>query len=80
MSRSEYKGPFFKKELFKNDEIIQKVYSKNLILLPEYINKILEIHTGKLFIKLRITEKMVGYKIGEFIYTRKKHIFKIKKK
>lgn len=80
MSRSKYKGPFFKKNLFKNNKKIQKIHSKNLIILPEYINKILEIHNGKIYVKLRITDKMVGYKIGEFIYTRKKHIFKFKKK
>ena len=79
MSRSKYKGPFFKVNLITKNEWIQ-IYNKNLTILPEYINSIVNIYNGKKFIKLKINEKMIGFKFGEFINTRKKHIYKKKNK
>ncbi len=72
--RSNYKGPFFKVNLIKNKKTI--IYNKNLTILPEYINSLFSIYNGKTFINIKINEKMVGYKFGEFINTRKKHIYK----
>lgn len=77
MSRSNYKGSFLKMNLIKKKKWI-KIYNKNLIILPEYVDKIIGIYNGKFFINLKINEKMIGYKFGEFIYTRKKHIYKKK--
>lgn len=81
MSRSQYKGPFFKVNLIKNIKNKQwiKIYNKNLTILPEYINHFVNVYNGRTFINLKINEKMVGYKFGEFINTRKKHIYKKKK-
>jgi small subunit ribosomal protein S19 len=81
MSRSKYKGPFFKVNLIKKIKKKQwiKIYNKNLIILPEYINHFVNIYNGKTFINIKINEKMVGFKFGEFINTRKKHIYKKKK-
>ena len=78
MSRSNYKNSFFKINLLKKNNWT-KIHNKNLIILPEYINKIIGIYNGKFFINLKITKKMIGYKFGEFIYTKKKHIYKKKK-
>lgn len=79
MSRSKYKGPFFKVRLIRKKQYI-KIYNKNLTILPEYINRFVNVYNGKNFINLKINQKMIGYKFGEFIYTRKKHIYKKKKK
>ncbi len=81
MSRSQYKGPFFKVNLIKNIKNKQwiKIYNKNLTILPEYINHFVNIYNGKTFVNIKINEKMVGFKFGEFINTRKKHIYKKKK-
>lgn len=73
MSRSIYKGFFLKKDLFKikkNQRI--EIISKNLTILPEYINKFAHIYNGQTFIYLKISQNMIGYKFGEFIYTKKK--------
>ena len=78
MSRSKYKSPFFKINLLKKKQWI-RIYNKNLIILPEYIDHFVNIYNGKTFIKIKINKKMVGFKFGEFIYTRKKHIYKKKK-
>jgi len=81
MSRSKYKGPFFRVHLIKNIKKKQwiKIYNKNLTILPEYINHFINVYNGKTFVNMKINEKMVGFKFGEFINTRKKHIYKKKK-
>jgi ribosomal protein S19 len=78
MSRSKSKGPFFRVNLLKRKKWI-KIYNKNLTILPEYVEHFVNIYNGKNFISLKINEKMIGFKFGEFIYTRKKHIYKKKK-
>jgi small subunit ribosomal protein S19 len=75
MSRSIYKGNFFKVNLKRNKKWI-KVYNKSLVILPEYVNYFISVYNGKTFMKLKINNKMVGFKLGEFIYTKKKHIYK----
>ena len=75
MSRSIYKGNFFKVNLKKSKKWV-KVYNKSLVILPEYINHFISVYNGKTFTKLKITNKMVGFKLGEFLYTKKRHIYK----
>lgn len=78
MSRSKYKGPFFKLNFLKKKKWM-KITNKNLTILPEYNNYSISVYNGKIFINLVINEKMIGFKFGEFINTRKKHIYKKKK-
>lgn len=78
MSRSKYKGPFFKVNLIKKNQWL-KIYNKNLTILPEYKNQFVNIYNGKNFANIKINENMIGFKFGEFINTRKKHIYKKKK-
>ena len=78
MSRSKYKGPFFKVNLLKKKKWI-KITNKNLTILPEYNQRTVNVYNGKIFITLEINDKMIGFKFGEFINTRKKHIYKKKK-
>lgn len=78
MSRSKYKGPFFKVNLLIEKKKRIKINNKNLTIIPEYINYFINIYNGKTFINIKINEKMVGLKFGEFINTRKKHIYKKK--
>lgn len=84
MSRSKWKGPYVKInllnnfKLFKHNEI--KVTSRSSTILNKFVGHLFKVHNGKEFIKLKITEKMVGFKFGEFSNTRKKFLFKSKKK
>ena len=79
MSRSLNKSPFFKVNLISTNQKWIPIYNKNLTILPEYINHFVNIYNGKTFVNIKITEKMIGFKFGEFINTRKKHIYKKKK-
>ena len=75
MSRSKYKGPFFKVNYLKKKKWL-KITNKNLTILPEYNQRTVNVYNGKIFITLEINDKMIGFKFGEFINTRKKHIYK----
>ena len=80
MSRNHKKSPFFKYNLINNQKKWIKIFNKNLVIMPQDIDVTYSIYNGKIFIKLKITKNMLGYKLGEFINTRKKYIYKKKKK
>lgn len=81
MSRSKWKGPFVnnillnKVKLTKNKKEIQ-TKSRSSTVLPSFVGKCFKIHNGKIFHKILITEKMIGYKLGEFSPTRKQFSYK----
>ena len=78
MPRSLKKGPFVdhflkaKIEKLGNDAKKKpiKTYSRRSIITPEMIGIIFDVHNGKKFINVLITENMVGHKLGEFSPTR----------
>jgi len=71
MTRSIWKGPYIENSLLYNKELFFKTWSRNSIILPHLIGKRLQVYNGKQFILLNITEEMVGYRLGEFVATRK---------
>lgn len=81
MSRSKWKGPFVnntllnKVKLTENKKEIQ-TKSRSSTVLPSFVGKCFKIHNGKIFHKILITEKMIGYKLGEFSPTRKQFSYK----
>lgn len=80
MSRAKWKGPFVSNELTTSrsqKEIFTK--SRSSSIDPLLIGKPVNIHNGKTYVKIVITENMVGKKLGEFAPTRKKFSFKKKK-
>jgi small subunit ribosomal protein S19 len=72
MSRSKWKGPFVDISLVKKKKklSIQKVWSRRSMILKKFIGKTFLVHTGKSFKRLYITREKVGYKFGEFCFTR----------
>lgn len=77
MSRSKWKGPYFKS--IKTNKKVQTI-NKKFTIIPQFVGYSVKVYTGKKFIKINITEEMTGHKIGEFIPTREKFEFKKKKK
>jgi small subunit ribosomal protein S19 len=47
-----------------------KTWSRDCTIVPEFVGHTFLIHNGKLFLKLYVTEDMVGHKLGEFAPTR----------
>ena len=78
MSRSLKKGPFINPKLLKkmakikpdSDQII-KTWSRASTISPEMIGYTFAVHNGKDFIEVKVTEEMVGHRLGEFAPTRK---------
>ncbi len=80
MSRSKWKGPSIKAS--SNFKYFEKtiILPRNFEITSKIINQNFNVHTGKKFLKISITNDMVGHKIGEFVPTRETFIFKKKKK
>ena len=78
MSRSVWKGPFVDPSLLKKVEKIKnqsnpapiKTWSRKSTIIPEFIGISFLIHNGKKFIPIKISDEMVGHKLGEFSPTR----------
>ncbi|MBL0686202.1 MAG: 30S ribosomal protein S19 [Sulfurospirillum sp.] len=78
MGRSLKKGPFvddhlIKKVLKAKEEKSSKpikTWSRRSTITPDMISLTINIHNGRNFIPLYITENHIGYKLGEFAPTR----------
>ncbi len=78
MSRSVKKGPFVDFKVFRkvqqqqaagNKEPI-KTWARACTIVPEFVGVNFLVHNGKIFMKVFVTEDMVGHKLGEFAPTR----------
>ena len=78
MTRSLKKGPFVDHHLVaKADKAVTnkdkkpiKTWSRRSTVTPDFIGLNLEVHNGKAFVPVYVTENMVGHKLGEFAPTR----------
>ncbi len=83
MGRSIKKGPFVEPSLQeKIDKLNEtkskktiKTWSRRSMITPDFVGHTLNVHNGKIFQPVFITENMVGHRLGEFALTRtfKKH-------
>lgn len=87
MSRVKWKAPYVQNSLLKklsNNELAPKIEIKTIsrqsIIIPKFIGCTIQVYNGKTFSKLKVTEDMIGHKLGEFSPTRKRFNFKKKKK
>lgn len=64
------KNPKFFKHLERGDGVI-RTHSRDIVILPEMVNRKLAIHDGKQFLEITITPEMIGHMTGEFALTRK---------
>lgn len=78
MARSLKKGPFVDTHVIKkvvaakksNDNKPIKTWSRRSTIIPDMIGLTFNVHNGKNFIPVFITENHIGYKLGEFAPTR----------
>ena len=76
MSRSLKKGPHVDQRLLAKVEklggkkVPLRTWSRDCTVVPEFVGHTFEVHNGRMFMKVFITEDMVGHKLGEFAPTR----------
>jgi small subunit ribosomal protein S19 len=76
MGRSLKKGPYVDERLYRRVEKLGlnkeplKTWSRDCTIVPEFIGATFLVHNGKTFVKVYVTEDMVGHKLGEFSPTR----------
>ena len=81
MGRSVKKGPYVDEKLVK--KVLKseaggrggsgspiKTWSRRCTIIPEFVSHTFMVHNGNKFIKVFVTEDMVGHKLGEFAATR----------
>jgi small subunit ribosomal protein S19 len=78
MGRSLRKGPFVDHHLLAKVEKQNiggskraiKTWSRRSMIIPEMIGHTFEVHNGRKFIAVFVSENMVGHRLGEFAPTR----------
>ena len=78
MSRSVKKGPYVDAKLMKKVERQNRLgggdpirtWARACTIIPDFISRTFMVHNGNKFIKVYVTEDMVGHKLGEFAPTR----------
>ena len=78
MARAVWKGPFVDPSLIKKVEKLKgqtsaapiKTWSRKSTIIPEFVGHSFLIYNGKKFIPIKISDEMVGHKLGEFSPTR----------
>ncbi len=79
MGRSIKKGPYVEPSLLKKIERMGrgsekkpiKTWSRRSTITPDFVGYTFAVHNGKDFLRVYISEDMVGHKLGEFAPTRK---------
>ncbi|PIQ69395.1 MAG: 30S ribosomal protein S19 [Candidatus Tagabacteria bacterium CG_4_10_14_0_2_um_filter_40_13] len=78
MARSIKKGPYIDQSILEKISRVKpgsagiiKTWARNSTISPEMIGYAFGVHNGKDFIEVRVTEDMVGHRLGEFSMTRK---------
>jgi small subunit ribosomal protein S19 len=78
MARSLKKGFFIDPKLMDKVELAQKAnsrkplntWSRRSTITPDFVGLTINVHNGKAFLPVYVTENMVGHKLGEFSQTR----------
>ncbi len=78
MARSIKKGPFVDAHLLEKVEEASaagskkpiKTWSRRSMILPSFVGLNFQVHNGKEFTEVYVTDNMVGHKLGEFSVTR----------
>lgn len=76
MKRSKWKGPFVQKKYIERLSILPRNFEVTL----NVVGKICNVYSGRNLVKLTLVEEMIGHKLGEFVSTRERFVFKKKRK
>lgn len=78
MARSLKKGPYVVEKLYRKVEMLNqqnrkapiKTWARACTIVPEFVGHTFQVHNGRIFNDVFVTEDMVGHRLGEFSLTR----------
>jgi small subunit ribosomal protein S19 len=78
MGRSLKKGPYVDENLYRKVERMSegggrrpiRTWARACTIVPEFVGYTFQVHNGRTFLEVFVTEDMVGHKLGEFSATR----------
>ena len=78
MGRSVKKGPYIDDRLMGRVTRLNdggrkeplKTWARRCAIVPEFVGHTFMVHNGRVFLRVYVTEDMVGHKLGEFAPTR----------
>ena len=78
MGRSIKKGPFVDERLWRRVQTQKqsgereplKTWRRACTVIPDFVGHTFAVHNGKTFVRVFVTEDMVGHRLGEFSPTR----------
>lgn len=78
MARSIKKGPFVDAHVIEKVQRMGKngakkpikTWSRRSMIIPDFVGCTFNVHNGKTFVSVFVTENMVGHRFGEFAPTR----------
>ncbi|MFI4870529.1 MAG: 30S ribosomal protein S19 [Phycisphaerales bacterium JB058] len=78
MGRSLKKGPYVDERLYRKVEMLNesgkrsplKTWARACTIVPEFVGHTFQVHNGRAFLDVYVTEDMVGHKLGEFSISR----------
>lgn len=79
MTRSVKKGPYVDEKLLKKvsarkpEEGAIKTWARNSQIAPEFVGYTFDVHNGRKFLSVVVTDEMVGHRLGEFAPTKTFH-------
>jgi len=84
LSRSVWKGPNIVPlpivRVVPGQKVVPiKTQARSATILPNFVGLKFQVHNGKIYHDITITEDMVGHKLGEFSPTRKPFSYKLSK-
>jgi len=81
LSRSSKKGPYIDqkllKKVLKQDQAGKKepikTWARDSQIPPEFVGHTFQVHNGRIFVDVFVSEEMVSHRLGEFSHTRTFH-------
>ena len=76
MTRSVKKGPYVDEKLYKKvlnrkpEDGPIKTWARSSQIAPEFVGFTFQVHNGRKFIDVLVSEEMVGHRLGEFAPTK----------
>ena len=78
MARSLKKGPHVVQKLYRKVTMLNeqgrkmpvRTWARSCTIVPEFVGHTFQVHNGRVFNDVFVTEDMVGHKLGEFSLTR----------